>query len=155
MKCKKCGKEGDGNFCAYCGASMRDGWRYKDLNETEFWQYNNHPVIRGHYDFIGKEMELYSAVTKSKDYFGVTAEQFITLANEDIKLARLFYDLTKKYRQPLPVYYSFKQLAILYERRGEYKKAIGVCEAAIYCHFDDDGTKGGMQARLETLRKKV
>ena len=155
MKCKNCGKEGDGNFCAYCGVSMQTGWRYRELSAKEFDEYNNHPVIRGHYDLIAKEMELYSAVTKSKNYFGAAAEQFIALANEDIKLARLFYDLAEKYKQPLPEYYSFKRLAVLYEHRGEYKNAIGVCEAAIYCHFDDDGTKGGMQARLERLKKKV
>ena len=154
MICKNCGEEGTGNYCAYCGASMQTGWRYKELSSEEFLEYHNHSVILRHYALIAEEMALYSAVTKSKDYFGNVAERFIALAHEDIKLARLFYDLSKKYRQPLPEYYTFKHLSILYERRGEYNKAIDICEAAIYFHFEYDGTKGGMPTRLERLKKR-
>lgn len=47
------------------------------------------------------------------------------------------------------------QLAIIYEKRKEYAKAIRVCQIALGYNCDYDGTKGGMSARLKRLQGKA
>ena len=49
----------------------------------------------------------------------------------------------------------FKRLAILYEKEGNIHQAITVCHHALSFGFSDDGTKGGIQGRLDKLMKKV
>lgn len=66
-----------------------------------------------------------------------------------------YYEDQFKYQYNIPRYPSFKELAILYEKEGDYKSAIGVCKEAIEVGQADDGTKGGMAARIERLKKKV
>ena len=48
---------------------------------------------------------------------------------------------------------SFQQLAIIYEKQGEFQQAIEICEMAISYGLSDS-TKGGFEGRLEKLRKK-
>lgn len=153
MFCPNCGKPGDGHFCAYCGVSMETGWRYADLDGKAFDAFQNAPVLRLHYALLEKEMELYPKTTKARDYFGHAAEQFIDLAMHDMVIARDFYALNRKYKQPLPEYYTFKHLSALYEKRREYDKAIAVCQKSLAEGYRADGTKGGMQGRLERLKK--
>ena len=153
MFCPNCGKEGNGNFCGYCGVSMETGWRYVELEDEQFDKFHFAPAMKKHYALIEKEMELYSQITKARDYFGLEAKQFICLAEQDIAIARNIYELCKRYKQPLPGCYSFKNLAILYENRREYDNAISVCKKAIADGYRFDGTKGGMQGRIEKLQK--
>lgn len=153
MFCPNCGKPGDGHFCAYCGVSMETGWRYVDLEPEAFLAFQNAAVLRLHYALMEKEMELYPRITKARDYFGLAAEQFISLAMRDMAIARDFYALNRKYKQPLPEYYTFKHLAILYENRREYDKAIAVCQKSLVEGYRSDGTKGGMQGRLDRMKK--
>lgn len=153
MFCPNCGKEGNGNFCGYCGVSMETGWRYLELNEKQFYEFQFSPVLKKHYDLTTKENELYNQITKARDYFGIEAEQFICLAEQDIAIARNIYELCKRYKQPLPGCYSFKNLAILYENRREYDNAISVCKKAIADGYRFDGTKGGMEGRIKKLQR--
>mgnify|MGYP004511383283 CR=1 FL=1 len=153
MFCPNCGKLGDGNFCVYCGAPMETNWQYADLEGKAFDAFQNAPVLRLHYALLEKEMALYPKITKARDYFGHAAEQFIGFAMRDMAIARDFYALNRKYKQPLPEYYTFKHLAILYENRREYDKAIAVCQKSLAEGYRSDGTKGGMQGRLDRLKK--
>ncbi len=54
----------------------------------------------------------------------------------------------------LPRYPAFQKLALYYERAGDYKAAIAICEKAIALGFTIDGTKGGMKGRLDRLKRK-
>ncbi len=87
---------------------------------------------------------------------------------DDKKISRIMFDrrigeehppayYEEKYKSAytLPRYSSFKELAILYEKEGDYKSAIDVCKEAIEVGQTNDGTKGGMTARMERLRKKM
>lgn len=47
---------------------------------------------------------------------------------------------------------SFKRLAIIYEKRKLYDKAIEICKLAISYNLDD-GTKGGFESRIKKLQK--
>lgn len=49
----------------------------------------------------------------------------------------------------------FKRLAIMYEKEGELQTAMLFCDYALSLGYNEDGTKGGMQGRLDKLRKKA
>ena len=49
---------------------------------------------------------------------------------------------------------SFQRLAIIYEKKGEYKKAIDICKKAIKYNLRDT-SKAGFEGRLERLEKKL
>ena len=66
-----------------------------------------------------------------------------------------YYKKKMAHMYTLPRYPSFKTLAIIYEREGDYESAINICKDAIAAGFEDDGTKGGMIARLQKLIEKA
>jgi len=49
---------------------------------------------------------------------------------------------------------SFERLAIIYEKQDRLEEAMSVCEAAIHYGLHDS-TKGGFEARLDKLNKKL
>lgn len=49
----------------------------------------------------------------------------------------------------------FKRFSIICEKDGNLPQAIWACQYAIRLGLTDDGTKGGMQGRLDKLLKKV
>lgn len=49
---------------------------------------------------------------------------------------------------------SFQRLAIIYEKRGQYDKAIEICERALALGLND-GTKTGFEGRIKRLKKKL
>jgi tetratricopeptide (TPR) repeat protein len=53
----------------------------------------------------------------------------------------------------LPYCPSFTRLAIIYEKNGEYGKAIETCEIAVKLGFEED-TKSGYSGRIMKLKKK-
>jgi len=60
----------------------------------------------------------------------------------------------KDYNMFLFTFFSFKRLAMLYEKEGKYEKAINICEKALKYGLRD-GTNGGFSARIKRLRKKI
>ena len=60
----------------------------------------------------------------------------------------------KRYEEPVPRTDAYKHLAKLYEKQGNLNAAARICADAIKAGFPDDGTKGGMQGRLDKLVKK-
>ena len=124
--------------------------KYREEKEN-FW---DSPILRQHYNLLADEERLYSRVHQSGDYRSSDAYHFEAVCKEDISLAEEFVQLHKKYNQTIPHYPCFKQLAIFYEKQGNYHLAITVCEEAIRLGFEDDGTKGGMTGRIEKLEKK-
>lgn len=54
----------------------------------------------------------------------------------------------------LPRVTTFQQYATLLAERGNYKRAVEVCDIAI-SHGLYDGTKGGFEARIVRLRNKI
>lgn len=119
--------------------------------QENFW---DNPVNKRHFELLELEGQLYSKVHKSGDYHSDDAYYFEAVCTEDISLAEEFVRLHKKYDQTIPRYPCFKQLAIFYEKQGNYHLAITVCEEAIRLGFEEDGTQGGMTGRIEKLEKK-
>lgn len=54
----------------------------------------------------------------------------------------------------LPRVTTFQHLATVLMEKGEYRRAIEVCEMALSYGLDD-GTKGGFTGRIERLKKKM
>lgn len=130
---------------------------YRELESAqkkreELW---NSPVVRRHYDLLDEEGRLYSKIHKSGDYHSADAYRFESICKEDISIAEEFVRLYKNNREIVPRYPCFKQLAIFYEKQGNYHLAVTVCEEAIRLGFEEDGTQGGMTGRMEKLDRKI
>ncbi len=113
------------------------------------------PGVNLHFDLLNEAAPLYSSVVKSKNYSGASAVHLEALLQKDIALAPKIYADLKRDFGVLPRYPAFKQLAILYERRGELERAAEVCRLAIKGGFDDDGTASKMRGRLARLEKHL
>ena len=64
-----------------------------------------------------------------------------------------YYKEKRKSMYQMPSYPSFKALAIIYEKEGDYLSAIKICKDAIREGFEDDRTKSGMTGRIQKLEK--
>ncbi|WP_121605555.1 tetratricopeptide repeat protein [Virgibacillus sp. Bac332] len=78
---------------------------------------------------------------------------------KDIEIFPLFKDSYLKselHNQDgtIPRIPSFQRLAIIYEKKGDTKKAISICEKAIDYGLTEK-TKGGFNGRLDRLKKKL
>lgn len=126
-----------------------------DPSSIKFYRYMSSPIKNKHFACLEKEIELYKKVCQTGDCNGDAARELINVCNDDISIATDFYNLCMACDEPVPNYAAFKYLAMLFEKRGEYRAAISVCEVAIAKGYSDDGTKGGMYGRIERLKKKI
>ena len=81
-------------------------------------------------------------------------EKCIYYCKEDIKILPDFLKQEKKEYGAVPTCTSVIQLAIIYEKKCEYQKAIDICNFAIKYELEDK-TKGGFLKRIEKLKKKI
>lgn len=124
--------------------------RAEELHKRERDFYNN-PIIINHFKNLKDIEEKYSLLYKQKKFEGPEMDNLIEQCKLDISFADEFISLFKRYSKELPVSYgTFKRLAIIYEKRCEYEKAVGVCLRAIELGFTDNDT---MYSRLSKLRK--
>lgn len=109
----------------------------------------------------------YAIVNELKTPDSPEMEQVIALAKEDIALAPIVREYWIKYDKLdnsnghghgdyAPKHYpTFSRLAIIYEKRKEYQKALDVCSQAISLGFTSDRTEGGMVGRAARLTRKL
>lgn len=98
--------------------------------------------------------ELIDLYYKQRDTIPRALNKCIRYCEEDIEWFRKHkQDLIKELGR-MPLIPSFSRLAIIYEKQGKFKKAAGICKKAIGNGLND-GTKGGFEARLERLKKKI
>lgn len=120
-------------------------------------------VTNMHYKLLEKIKMNYTVVMNLGDEYSPKMDNIILDCKRDISIAQEFYNYCKEkadyYKEPieneLPNYESFKRLAIIYEKRREYEKAIEVCQKAIDIGFWRDGTDGQMPGRMARLYKKL
>ena len=65
-----------------------------------------------------------------------------------------YYQALRSQCYCIPRFPSFKTLAIIYEKEKDYDNAIKICQLAIDEGQGNDRTKGGMNGRIEKLKKK-
>lgn len=116
-------------------------------------------AVDQHFQNIEVIGQKYAVAKASGDYFSKSMDNVIKACEEDIKLAPAYRKWYYKAggKGNLPDYYSYKRLAVIYEKRKEYDKAIKVCNDAIAAGFAADGTEGGMpgrKAKLIQLKKQ-
>lgn len=70
------------------------------------------------------------------------------------ELPRIIPALKKDMGGEVPRISTFQHFATLLTERGEYERAISVCEDALRRQLHD-GTKGGYQGRIERIKKKA
>lgn len=124
-------------------------------------KYNN--VLNKHFKNIEKINMLYTVANNLSLPNSPQMQQVIDLCLQDIELAPQISNYCKEiashYNDDLDNhlfnYVSFQRLAIIYEKQGEYQKAIDVCKQAIELGFYKDGTAGQMPGRMARLIKKL
>ena len=125
--------------------------RYEDINKR-------------HYELIQEKGVAYTIANNLSMPDSPEMDKVIDLCNEDIRLSKLFKAYWEEVRKAecyegaydrLPVYPSFKRLAIIYEKRKDYDKAISICQQAIELGYVNDGTDGQMPGRMARLMRKA
>lgn len=124
------------------------------------------------YNIVEARLQMqYSVVWHSKDFWSIEAEQLIKDCIKATKYVipfKTYYqvvaishrnDPLTPYAVPLeiPKFFPYIKLAIIYEKRKEYDKAIDICDEAIRLGLIEDGTKGkfpGRRARLIAKSEK-
>ena len=116
--------------------------------------------VESHFKYLDMINDRYRSANQKEDPFSPAMDEVIALCKQDIALADSVYthfinEGLGTEDRPMVNYSSFQRLAIIYEKRGMYEEAIGVCEQAINKGFPDDGTKGGMAARIDKMNKHI
>lgn len=120
-------------------------------------------VVNKHMNLLEQIGVAYTVANNLKLPNSPEMDRVIRLCEEDIGLSRIYKEYCEELRdthcfgnsyEKLPEYPSFKRLAIIYEKRKEYDKAIAVCKQAIDLGFIDDGTDGQMLGRIARLMRK-
>ncbi len=154
-----------GFFKSIFGKSKTNSSFFDDIPTTKLDEiekkYNK--VVRLHYKLLEKIEMDYRVVINMGDEFSPQMDGVIKDCLTDIGIAREFYNYCKEraeyYKEPIetqvPTYPSFKRLAIIYEKRKEYDKALEICQKAIDIGFIKDGTTGQMPGRAARLYKKL
>lgn len=110
---------------------------------------------RKHIENTEKINTMYSVARDLQGFDGEMMEQCIALCWEDIDIAedvKKYYGMM--YGGECGYYGTFTRLAIIYEKRGEFDKAIEVCQQAIACGMDKDSNNTTIHARMARLIKK-
>lgn len=112
---------------------------------------DDHPIHR-HLTYNALIELYYGLRDEKKD----AIENCIFYCKEDIKhlQKRDVLDTFKEEWGGLPMCPSFIRLAIIYEKNGEYEKAIETCNSALKLGLEDD-TKSGFSGRIKRLKKKI
>lgn len=120
-------------------------------------------ILDQHFKNIEKIKMLYTVANNLSLPDSPEMQKVINLCLDDIALAPQIYNYCKEmanhYNDNLDNhlfnYVSFQRLAIIYEKQGEYQKAIDICRQAIELGFYKDGTAGQMPGRMARLIKKL
>ena len=110
-----------------------------------------------YYEHMDQIETQWSVLTNLKMYTGDQADAFEEFCKRNV---REFYEMVGYNKGKNQDYVSpsrapaFVRLAMLYERRGDYKNAISICADAIRAGCYDDGSNGKMYGRLARLIRK-
>lgn len=141
---------------------INDEYSNDDLNDYIRIEEKYTKVLDNHFKNIEKINMLYTVANNLSLPNSPQMQQVIDLCLQDIELAPQISNYCKEmaihYNDDLDNhlfnYVSFHRLAIIYEKQGEYQKAIDVCRQAIELGFYKDGTAGQMPGRMARLIKK-
>lgn len=133
------------------------------IKETRAWSRNNkkyEAVTNRHYQILDTiKYDLYKKATNQDDIFNKYTNRCISLCIEDLLLAPKMIEYWQKEAKILGEDYSpcnygsHKYLLKLLEKQSRYAEAIELCKIYIKLGLNSDGTKGGIDKRLEKFIK--
>ena len=132
---------------------------FAEKNLLKALKTNNYNPMSRHFTYLSL-IELYY---KQRDIRPDAVDNCVKYCKEDIKYLDKFLNAWKMEEISLgiseneiryPRIPSLERLTIIYEKQGNIKEAIEICNIAIK-HGLRDSTKGGFEARLTKLQKKL
>lgn len=128
--------------------------RIDSLNSAFYEDTYTQGLMKEYYGMLEKIESKYKELNQNKDFSSRKGTNLITTCNQAIRHFRDLVPRWEFYEEPIPLCPVYARLAMIYEKRGDYIMAAETCVEAIEAGFDDDGTKGGMKARLRRMIKK-
>lgn len=131
-----------------------NAWEFKkdDVEIFEDYQKKIKPISDEYYNMLNLIKEKWSVLYNSKNYDGTDSIEFEKLCIETIDLYKKMSSIDKKFGKKSPENVpAFKRLAMLYEKRKDYEKAVSVCVEAL----ENNAWGDGMALRLEKMVKKA
>jgi len=129
----------------------------KKVAERSKFDGNSIEAVERHYENVERIDIMYWDALDSGGLQSPEMEEVIALCLDDIELAPDFCNYWhggRSSNKALPKYETFSILADIYEKRGEYSKAIEICGQAMQYGLIKDDARGGIPGRLLRLRKK-
>ena len=109
------------------------------------------PLFNEYFDSATKIKSEWSVISSEKVYTGHRVELFIELCKHNIEAYRKMVELENKHNKDhLQEAEGYKRLAMLYEKQGEFDKAISICKEAI-----QQGDVKSMPSRLIRMIRKL
>lgn len=142
----------DNIYCAFM-QMKDDSIRFKFYNkslEDERTVYNDTSDIIGRHIYYHEQIKFYYANREKENHFDLAIEycQKQIHISKQVKKAWLI----KNFNDPqLPGHFGFKQLAIIYEKQGEYEEALELTKRCLEEGWNNKDSK----KRIDRLEKKL
>lgn len=125
-----------------------NNWYFKE-DEAEKYQKEVKNVSDNYYYLLQLIQREWSVLYNLKNYNGKQAKEFEKMCLNDITYYKEMRIIDLKYNQKTPLNVpAFTRLAMLYEKQGEYEKAVFICKEACILGIDE-------RSRLVRMIKKV
>ena len=142
-----------GTTAEWNALKKQNGWKFKrdPVDDHLKFEKEFRPVFNEYYASLQKIKKEWSIMYNLKDYSGKKAEHFERECLHNISIYKQMYLIETKYdRDHLTAVEGYKRLAMLYEKQGNFEKAVAVCKEAILF-----GNLQEMKIRLARAIKKA
>ena len=115
-------------------------WSFQKDSTEIFMEYQKEvkPVADKYYTLLEKIEKDWSTLHNLKDYTGTLSQEIEQECLDSIHWFNKMHAIDIKYSETSPKNIpAFKRLAMLYERRSDYERAIDVCKQAISLGMDE------------------
>jgi len=130
-----------------------NNWKFAKWEFEEFERYLEilKPASDAYYAGMKKIQSGWSILYNSKSFTGPAADQYIVECYENIALYKLMSSIEIKHgKKPPENVPAYKRLAMIYEKRGQFKQSANICTEALL-----NGAYGdGMTNRFIRMLKK-
>ena len=125
-----------------------NNWHFKE-DVFEKYQKEVKEAADNYFYLLSLIQREWSVLYNLKDYNGNQATEFEKMCLKDIVYYKEMRKIDLKYNEKTPLNVpAFTRLAMLYEKQGEYEKAVLICKEACYLGIDE-------RSRLIRMIKKI
>ncbi len=129
----------------------QNGWKFKrdPVDTFEKYQKEVKTVSDNYYNLLQVIQREWSVLYNLKEYNGKNAKEFEQICLTGINYYKEMQKIDLKYNEKTPLNVpAFTRLAMLYEKQGEYEKAVSICKQACTLGIDE-------RSRLLRMIKKA